>query len=250
MLHTAQQLQMPGLEAQLTQQLQQAQQLAASQVLQTAQQQSQQLQGAPHSQHMQPSQAFQAQQLAASQALQLPSLQAHLAQQLGQLQASQGGLTGQQGLPGLPALAALGASKAPDATQQMLAAVGLPTQSATPAEGPGSGIGSRPASAPRTRKVCSKCSMEKPVAEFWKDKTKPDGLYSQCTACAAQREESRRWASDHSFGGIPRGRFLLPGHPAHVSSCCIFELLTHRSPLFYFSPTRQCFACKMYPPYS
>ena len=239
-LQTSQQLQLPGLEAQLTQQLQQAQQLQANQQAQPGDAQTaEQQQQASAQLQQQASQAFQGDALLASQGLQMSNLRIQqLAQQLAnaqQLQASQGltaqqlaqshsaqqlpqGLTAQQlasslnaqqlsqglgvqeltqglnaqQLPRLPALAALGGSQTPDVTQQMLAAVGLPTQSTAPAEASRMVKGPRPASA-KDCKICSKCSLEKPTGEFWKDKTKPDGLYSQCTACAAQREESRRW---------------------------------------------------------
>lgn len=32
-------------------------------------------------------------------------------------------------------------------------------------------------------KACSKCKMTKPLAGFFKDKSKPDGLYSQVNLC-------------------------------------------------------------------
>jgi hypothetical protein len=32
-------------------------------------------------------------------------------------------------------------------------------------------------------KCCSKCGLSKPTSEFWKDATKPDGLYSSCRDC-------------------------------------------------------------------
>jgi len=34
-------------------------------------------------------------------------------------------------------------------------------------------------------KVCTRCKVEKPLTEFWRDKAKKDGLYSHCKSCGA-----------------------------------------------------------------
>ena len=33
-------------------------------------------------------------------------------------------------------------------------------------------------------KTCSKCGNEKPIDDFWKDKSKPDGHHPRCKLCA------------------------------------------------------------------
>ncbi|KAK9915493.1 hypothetical protein WJX75_009972 [Coccomyxa subellipsoidea] len=42
------------------------------------------------------------------------------------------------------------------------------------------------------QKTCSKCKETKVASEFFKDKSKPDGMYSQCKACATAEERRRR----------------------------------------------------------
>lgn len=44
-------------------------------------------------------------------------------------------------------------------------------------------------------KRCSKCGEEKPHGEFHKDKSKRDGLGSQCAACGAERR--RQWVAEN-----------------------------------------------------
>lgn len=46
----------------------------------------------------------------------------------------------------------------------------------------------------REAKKCSKCEETKPVAEFYKDKQKPDGLYSSCKSCVNLNKEPRQMA--------------------------------------------------------
>ena len=43
-----------------------------------------------------------------------------------------------------------------------------------------------------TSKVCTKCGLEKPVAEFGKHKDAPDGLRYSCKPCFNQRSKSWR----------------------------------------------------------
>lgn len=40
-------------------------------------------------------------------------------------------------------------------------------------------------------KICNKCKITKPVAEFYRNKTKPDGLQGSCKSCS--KEASKRW---------------------------------------------------------
>ncbi|CAL8468903.1 g8444 [Coccomyxa elongata] len=42
------------------------------------------------------------------------------------------------------------------------------------------------------QKTCSKCKETKVATEFFKDKSKPDGMYSQCKTCATIEERRRR----------------------------------------------------------
>lgn len=53
-------------------------------------------------------------------------------------------------------------------------------------------------------KECSKCHLTKPCEEFSKNRTRPDGLQSQCKAC--QSERAKPWR----FGryGITEAEFL------------------------------------------
>jgi hypothetical protein len=44
-------------------------------------------------------------------------------------------------------------------------------------------------------KVCSKCEIEKDVSQFFKDKQKSDGLYSQCKLC--KYEKNRVWNANN-----------------------------------------------------
>lgn len=39
-------------------------------------------------------------------------------------------------------------------------------------------------------KVCSKCKIEKPITEFYKNKLKSDGLQSECKECHNNRHQS------------------------------------------------------------
>lgn len=43
-------------------------------------------------------------------------------------------------------------------------------------------------------KECSKCGIEKPLQEFTKDRTKPDGYYSSCRECKKSQYQS--WAKN------------------------------------------------------
>lgn len=45
------------------------------------------------------------------------------------------------------------------------------------------------------RKVCTKCREDKPVGEFGRHSSKPDGLDHQCRKC--NRERSRRWRENN-----------------------------------------------------
>jgi hypothetical protein len=47
-------------------------------------------------------------------------------------------------------------------------------------------------------KKCSKCSAEKPLDEFHKNKATPDGLQSYCKVCVNSQIRSRRKASKSS----------------------------------------------------
>lgn len=59
-------------------------------------------------------------------------------------------------------------------------------------------------------KICSKCGIEKPVNEFYKDRRSKDGLRSHCKEChnlssrkwrsenpEKQRERCRKWQADN-----------------------------------------------------
>lgn len=45
-------------------------------------------------------------------------------------------------------------------------------------------------------KTCTKCHIEKPSADFYRDKRKPDGLRNQCNSCIAAN--TRRYYAGHA----------------------------------------------------
>ena len=42
--------------------------------------------------------------------------------------------------------------------------------------------------------VCHKCSVEKSAADFYRNRTNPDGLYNNCKECFASNSQRRQAA--------------------------------------------------------
>lgn len=78
-------------------------------------------------------------------------------------------------------------------------------------------------------KVCSKCGVEKPISQYWKDRYNPDGLFRYCSDCAMVLKELRRerYAARYHVGRMVR-RGLLPNPKGlHCAYCgkvgCIYH---------------------------
>ena len=48
-------------------------------------------------------------------------------------------------------------------------------------------------SKPPKSKVCSKCGEDKAASSFWKDRSRPDGLFTQCRPCAEKGKIAPRY---------------------------------------------------------
>ena len=71
-------------------------------------------------------------------------------------------------------------------------------------------------------KLCSRCGLQKPESDFYKDKRRADGLYPQCRSCASEsKKASRRRASpeqqQRSRKTIDRWRREHPDRVAEIN---------------------------------
>lgn len=63
-------------------------------------------------------------------------------------------------------------------------------------------------------KTCSKCHIEKPLEEFYKDRSAKDGLDHRCKVCA--KEKSRLWAAKNPGSTAKKRARLLLTDPEKV----------------------------------
>jgi hypothetical protein len=57
-----------------------------------------------------------------------------------------------------------------------------------------------------TTKVCPKCNIKKPIGDFWKNASKPDGLYRVCKVCGLiERKEKKNTTIPNIIQNV--GRF-------------------------------------------
>lgn len=61
-----------------------------------------------------------------------------------------------------------------------------------------------------TTKVCSKCKQTKPLSDFHRDKTTPDGYYGQCKLCKNARHSL--WRAEHREEERARSREYTRSH--------------------------------------
>lgn len=61
-------------------------------------------------------------------------------------------------------------------------------------------------------KTCSKCRQEKPRSEFYKDRARPDGLYTSCKSCHYERTSTWRRENRELVRERERERYYAEGH--------------------------------------
>lgn len=63
-------------------------------------------------------------------------------------------------------------------------------------------------------KRCSKCGLEKPLTEFWRDAHTPDGKYRHCKDCC--REAQRQWKAKNPERVKHHAKKFREEHPEQV----------------------------------
>ena len=79
-------------------------------------------------------------------------------------------------------------------------------------------------------KTCSKCSVEKPLTEYWNSKTRKDGKCPQCVSCmkggraySSNPDATRKHKLKHKFGITVEQYELMAEKQNHRCAICHCE---------------------------